>query len=154
MFILIGGPSRSGKTTIAGILNKRLSNSIIISSDRYYLQDKPVDARSRHKNWEGLESLDRVALDSAVRNARLHYEHVILEGIFALCFDDWLKESDRLIYMSIKASTCLQRRRMAGQRRCSKFSYFDQLVWPEHCLLHRWLFDDYASRLFLYVCRE
>lgn len=56
----LGGPSSSGKTTVAKSLNKLLRQSVLIHLDDFYFPDDqiPLDQDTKEQNWDVPEAID------------------------------------------------------------------------------------------------
>ncbi|CAO3677318.1 unnamed protein product [Umbelopsis ramanniana] len=75
VFVLgISGPSCSGKTTLARILRKVFSNSVIVHQDDFYKPDTeiPIDPDTGLDNWDCPESFDSVKMHQSLQYAREH----------------------------------------------------------------------------------
>ncbi|SRR5690242_108172 len=133
--IAIGGPSCAGKTALATEL-ARLLPAPVLPLDAYYfdLADLPLDDRGR-RNFDIPESLDHDLLlanltglmngraaDRPVYDFRTHtrtssVEHLtptpflVLEGLFALYWDDIRSLLGTKVFVDGRDSVCLTRRR-------------------------------------------
>lgn len=60
IIIGLGGPSSSGKTTVAKALHSILKSSLLIHLDDFYLPDDqiPVDKATNEQNWDVPEAID------------------------------------------------------------------------------------------------
>ncbi|PVU89174.1 hypothetical protein BB561_005505 [Smittium simulii] len=67
----IGGPSCSGKTTLAQMLARVLGNSCLVHADDYYKQpgDIPVHSSSGLPDYDSPESFDAEAMARAIQSA-------------------------------------------------------------------------------------
>ncbi|MFA6720609.1 MAG: uridine kinase [Candidatus Cloacimonadaceae bacterium] len=135
--ILIGGGTCSGKTTIAKAIGRRIASlkTVILSHDNYYrdLGDLSLEERAR-VNFDHPDSIDQEYLISDLKQMLAgeavnvpDYDFathsrtegtlciagadvIILEGIFALYYQDLLDLSDLKIYLDSDSDIRLARR--------------------------------------------
>lgn len=135
--ILIAGGTCSGKTTIAKAIGRRLQDlkTVIVSHDNYYKDLAHLSFEERAKvNFDHPDSIDKELLlkdlgemmrGQAVNvpdyDFKLHSRKegklcvadadvIILEGIFALYYPEFVELSDLKIYVDTDADTRLSRR--------------------------------------------
>lgn len=125
--ILIGGASAAGKTTVAGHLERTVSERLsVISLDAYYRT--PGD-------WHNPDSIDFEAVIRKVTTARTQGQPVIVEGMFALK-SPFLEIADLRVFVDAGESTQLTRRLSRNVERGAPadavLAYTRQTVWPAY----------------------
>jgi uridine kinase len=132
--ILIGGVSRSGKTTLAKQLSLLLPNTRIISQDDFVLPSSSLPLIRDRYDWDSPESIDWSILYRHITQELTQHEHVILEGIFAYNSQKINRLSDYNIYLSLDQST-FQERRKKETRWGTEPSWYMAHVWNAHIRL-------------------
>lgn len=115
MIIGIGGPSRSGKSTLALEMKaafEREGRSVcIFDQDQFAFPEADLPRIQDRADWERPESMDFRRLEAAVREAADRFDVVIAEGIL-IFFDPALNALfDRRIFIDIDKEQYLERRR-------------------------------------------
>ena len=129
--IVIGGVSRSGKTTLAGELASLLPNAIIISQDDFVLSEKFIPTIKDRINWEDTKSIDWISLIDQLNQLLSQYQFILLEGIFAynsLVINDLV---DYAIYLKLDYKMFIERRRQETRWGMEPHWYIDH-VWKAH----------------------
>lgn len=73
VLVALGGPSSSGKTTVAKSLKLLLpKNTMLIHLDDFYLTDSeiPIDKETGYQNWDCPEAIDFVKFVKCIKNLR------------------------------------------------------------------------------------
>ena len=90
MLIGLGGASRAGKTTLAGLLSDHLSKSgvnvIIVHQDQHVVSEDELPLIRDKRDWEVPSSIDWASLYAAVRLSLDIADIVIVEGLF--CYSE------------------------------------------------------------------
>lgn len=81
--ILIGGVSRSGKSTLAGELTSLLTNCISLSQDNFVLAKEQIPTIKNRIDWEEPKSINWTSLIDRIDELSKHHSFIIIEGIFA-----------------------------------------------------------------------
>jgi uridine kinase len=103
MIIGIGGVSRAGKTTLANQITNWLSfkHIMVLRQDLFVLNTSDFPAIQNVPDWELPQSVNLPVLLKAVHNAMKYNELVIVEGIFAFCFEEINKLYNGGIFIEI-----------------------------------------------------
>jgi len=158
----VAGPSCSGKSEIARCLIEELSemNPVILSLDSYYHDLSPLDPEERkHRNFDVPEALDHVllreqlialangsAIEKPVYDFATHTrspqserivpgETVIIEGLFALYWEEIRELFHTSVFVNLHDHVCLSRRierdtKERGRSRESVLSQYTETVRP------------------------
>ena len=158
----VAGPSCSGKSEIARCLIKELSemNPVILTLDSYYHDLSPLDPEERkHRNFDVPEALDHVllreqlmalangsAIEKPVYDFTTHTrspqserivpgETVIIEGLFALYWEEIRELFHTSVFVNLHDHVCLSRRierdtKERGRSRESVLSQYTETVRP------------------------
>ncbi|KAI5948931.1 NRK1 [Candida theae] len=83
VLIAFGGPSSSGKTTIAQTLKALLADVTLIHLDDFYLTDSriPIDEATGYQNWDCAEAIDFEKFTTYVENVKSGKEQVPINSI-------------------------------------------------------------------------
>ena len=81
--ILIGGISRSGKSTLAKNLAFGLKNSVHLEQDLFALPEEQLPVIQNRFDWDAPESINWLLWKKSITESLERYEWVIAEGIFA-----------------------------------------------------------------------
>jgi uridine kinase len=112
MVIAIGGPSNSGKSTLAELLRQVLSNkkTIILSQDDYVYPEQNIPLVRDHIDWEIPESIHFTKFKQAIRAATKENDIVIAEG-FMIYYDPELNSLfDKKIFISLSKEEFFSRK--------------------------------------------
>jgi len=158
----VAGPSCSGKSEIARCLIKELSemNPVILTLDSYYHDLSPLDPEERkHRNFDVPEALDHEllreqlmalangsAIEKPVYDFATHTrspqserivpgETVIIEGLFALYWEEIRELFHTSVFVNLHDHVCLSRRierdtKERGRSRESVLSQYTETVRP------------------------
>lgn len=158
----VAGPSCSGKSEIARCLIKELSemNPVILTLDSYYHDLSPLDPEERkHRNFDVPEALDHEllreqlmalangsAIEKPVYDFATHTrspqserivpgETVIIEGLFALYWEEIRELFQTSVFVNLHDHVCLSRRierdtKERGRSRESVLSQYTETVRP------------------------
>lgn len=132
--ILIGGVSRSGKSSLAQYLTQHLPLSIHIDQDTFVLPEPQIPTIKDRTDWEVPESIDWKKLDTTTTNYLNRYEFVILEGIFAFQQESLNQLADLKIELKLPKEEFLAKRKQE-QRWGEEPQWFIEHVWKAH-LIH------------------
>ena len=87
MVIGIGGPSRSGKSTLANLLvthfRKNGKKAIIFHQDDFVFPETLIPKIKDKTDWESPASIDHELLFEVVADFKARFDVVIVEGFFA-----------------------------------------------------------------------
>lgn len=81
--ILIGGLSRSGKSTLAQQLASQLENSAYLEQDFFVKPEEELPIIKDRIDWDHPDSVDWKSWTAAIHSHKANYDWVIAEGIFA-----------------------------------------------------------------------
>ncbi|KAI5969696.1 NRK1 [Candida margitis] len=83
VLIAFGGPSSSGKTTVAQTLKVLLPDVTLIHLDDFYLTDSqiPVDEATGYQNWDCAEAIDFEKFKTYIRNIKSGKKQVPVDSI-------------------------------------------------------------------------
>lgn len=109
----IGGVSRSGKSTLAQRLKKKLATSkvFLLDMDDYVFEEKKVPHIKGHPDWEVPESIDYERILTTINDRASDYEVIIIEGILAFANEALTSRYDVTVLMEISRDTYFERRK-------------------------------------------
>lgn len=83
VLVAFGGPSSSGKTTVAQTLKALLPHVTLIHLDDFYLTDSqiPIDEATGYQNWDCPEAIDFVKFTTYILNIKSGKEQAPIESI-------------------------------------------------------------------------
>ena len=83
VLIAFGGPSSSGKTTVAQTLKGLLPDATLIHLDDFYLTDSqiPIDKATGYQNWDCAEAIDFDKFTTYLLNLKLGKEQIPINSI-------------------------------------------------------------------------
>lgn len=72
LLVALGGPSSSGKTTVASALHHLLANSTLVHLDDFYFPNEriPVDPETGEQNWDVPEAIDFALFADHITNLK------------------------------------------------------------------------------------
>jgi nicotinamide/nicotinate riboside kinase len=116
MLIGIGGPSRSGKSTLANLLvtyfRKNGKKAIIFHQDDFVFPETQIPKIKDKTDWESPLSIDHDLLLEVVKDFKNRFDVVIIECFFAF-YDARLNEIiDKRIFIKISKRTFIIRKSM------------------------------------------
>ncbi|KAK2587689.1 hypothetical protein KPH14_003806 [Odynerus spinipes] len=147
LIIGISGVTCSGKSTLAKELHKKLSGSVILHQDNYFLP--PNDPRHikipelNHNNWEILSSVDmhKMYLDilkiiesqpAENKSKKKSKQVLILEGFLLFGYKPISDLCDLKYFLTLTKEECWERRKIRTYDPPDVPGYFDKVVWPEY----------------------
>lgn len=129
--ILIGGMSRSGKSTLASDLARRIPNSLHIDQDDYVKDQKELGRIKGRIDWEQPSSLLWDKLIKDIDQLKNKNKVIIVEGIFAFCDQNLNEQADFKIYLDITKEDFLERRALETRWGAEPTWYLEH-VWQAH----------------------
>lgn len=163
VIVLIGGGSASGKTLFTQFIKKELNEDVsIINIDNFYADHKDLTFEQREKlNYDHPNAIDEKLMIECVKKLKdgeevdiplydfanhrrsIHSMHIkpckyiVVDGIFALYYQDLLKLSNYNIYVDAKEEIRLKRRiyrdiNERGRSKESVLKQFHETVAPMH----------------------
>ncbi|KAF4548237.1 Nicotinamide riboside kinase-like protein [Elsinoe fawcettii] len=72
LLVGISGVSSSGKTTLSRLLRDIIPNAFILHEDDFYKTDTEIPVRNGVQDWDCLEALDLLAMESALKHIKDH----------------------------------------------------------------------------------
>ncbi len=116
MVIGIGGPSRSGKSTLANLLvtffRKNGKKAIIFHQDDFVFPETQIPKIKDKTDWESPKSIDHDLLLEVVTDFKERFDVVIVEGFFAFNDQDLNFIYDKRIFIKIYKRTFIIRKAM------------------------------------------
>lgn len=114
MVIGIGGPSRSGKSTLANLLvthyRKFGKKAIIFHQDDFVFPETQIPKIRNKTDWESPHSVDHDLLYEVVSDFQTRFDVVIVDGFFAF-YDQRLNAIyDKRIFVKISKRTFIIRK--------------------------------------------
>jgi nicotinamide/nicotinate riboside kinase len=114
MIIGIAGVSRSGKTTLADLIQKTFikkgKTAIVLHQDDYGMPENEIPKIRHRIDWECPQSIDFQRFKSEISEAKNKYNHVITEGLLNFWDEDINLLFDKKIFVEISKKTFLERR--------------------------------------------
>jgi nicotinamide/nicotinate riboside kinase len=114
MIIGISGVSRSGKTTLADLIQKKFiekgETAIVLHQDDYVMPENQIPKIRHRIDWECPQSIDFQRFKFEILEAKKHYNHVITEGLLNFWDEDINLLFDKKIFVEISKKTFLERR--------------------------------------------
>ena len=114
MIIGIAGVSRSGKTTLAGIIEKILvergESALVLHQDDFVFPENKIPKIRNRTDWECPQSIDFQGFKSAIMEKKARVNHVITEGLLNFWDSDIDALFDKKIFVEISKETFLLRR--------------------------------------------
>jgi nicotinamide/nicotinate riboside kinase len=110
MIIGISGVSRSGKTTLADLIQKKFiekgETAIVLHQDDYVMPENQIPKIRHRIDWECPQSIDFQRFKFEILEAKKHYNHVITEGLLNFWDEDINLLFDKKIFVEISKKTC------------------------------------------------
>jgi nicotinamide/nicotinate riboside kinase len=135
MIIGIAGVSRSGKTTLADLIQKKLiekgETAIVLHQDDYVIPENQIPKIRHRIDWECPQSIDFQQFKTEILKAKKHYKHVITEGLLNFWDADINLLFDKKIFVEISKETFLERRNKE-KRWGFEPKWFYEHVWESH----------------------
>ncbi len=159
MTIGIGGISRSGKSTLASLIQRYFTvearnpdsfgkggqTAIILAQDDYVFPTEQIP-KIKHNadveiDWETPESIDFQRYRKAILTAQLQFDDVITEGLFNFYAEDINCLFDKFFFVNISKITFL--RRKALDKRWSEVpAWYIEHIWMSYERFGRTILDD------------
>ena len=133
--ILIAGISRSGKSSLASELARRLDNAIHLEQDQFVLPEIDIPTIQDRIDWETPHSIDWSKWNGEIEAAHKSFQFVIAEGIFALHDLRLIQKALVTIVLSISKEEFLQRRKREVRWGVEP-NWFLEHVWQAHLHNH------------------
>jgi nicotinamide/nicotinate riboside kinase len=135
MIIGIAGVSRSGKTTLADLIQKKLiekgETAIVLHQDNFVMPESDIPKIRHRIDWECPQSIDFQQFKSEILEVKRHYKHVITEGLLNFWDDNINLLFDKKIFVKISKETFLERRNKE-KRWGFEPKWFYEHVWQSH----------------------
>jgi nicotinamide/nicotinate riboside kinase len=135
MVIGIAGVSRSGKTTLAGLIKKILieqgETAIVLHQDDFVMPENEIPKIRHRIDWECPQSIDFQRFKSKILEAKSQYNHVITEGLLNFWDENIILLFDKKIFVEISKETFLERRNKE-KRWGFEPKWFYEHVWQSH----------------------
>ncbi len=129
--ILIGGVSRSGKSTLAKELESLLPNSISLDQDDFILPESQIPKIKERTDWEDPNSIDWDPLVNKLNQLATQHDFLILEGIFAFNSHQINAWADYSIYLNLPYDSFFKRRKEETRWGIEPDWYLEH-VWNAH----------------------
>jgi nicotinamide/nicotinate riboside kinase len=140
MVIGIGGPSRSGKSTLANLLvtffRKNGKKAIIFHQDDFVFPETQIPKIKDKTDWESPESIDHDLLLEVVTDFKERFDVVIVEGFFAFNDKNLNSIYDRRIFIKIAKRTFIIRKAMDSRWGYIPTWYIDH-IWRSFLKLNK-----------------
>jgi nicotinamide/nicotinate riboside kinase len=135
MIIGIAGVSRSGKTSLSDLIQKKLimkgEMTIVLHQDDYVMPEKDIPKIRHRIDWECPQSIDFQCFRSEILEAKKHCEHVITEGLLNFWDNEISLLFDKKIFVEISKQTFLERRQKE-KRWGFEPKWFYEHVWQSY----------------------
>jgi ADP-ribosylglycohydrolase/uridine kinase len=131
----ITGASQSGKTTTAKQLRIALNSydTCVLHQDSFRLSKPHLRARVDGKpSWEGPQFTDFGGLLECVKQAKMEYAYVIVEGYMLFADTRVTEACDYKFVLESDEDTCAHRRTKAPKEWATPAEYYRACVWPTH----------------------
>lgn len=129
--ILIGGMSRSGKSSLAQAIQKAIPNTIHLDQDDFVLPENSLPRIDNRIDWELPETIDWNGLREQISIAESQADLIIIEGIFAFRDKEINQKADLKVYLNIEKTEFLEYRRLEERWGKEPEWYLDH-VWQAH----------------------
>lgn len=129
--IVIGGVSRSGKTSLALWLHQQLPGSMVLSQDDFVLPEDSIPRVKERIDWEHPDSINWSAWQKAIDSNLPDCDYLILEGLFAFQEQAQPLPTIYQYYLSIDRDEFLEEREKE-QRWGYEPLWFIEHVWKSH----------------------
>lgn len=113
------------------MLNKKLSDSIIIHQDEYIPDKDTIPRIHDHIDWETPEAIDWESFDNAIIKARETHKFIIVEGLFVYYHPDINVYFDRKVFINITEKEFMNRKRN-DFRWGKEPEWYIQHIWESH----------------------
>jgi nicotinamide/nicotinate riboside kinase len=138
MVIGIGGPSRSGKSTLANLLvtyfRRNGKKAIIFHQDDFVFPETHIPKIKDKTDWESPLSIDHDLLLEVISDFRGRFDVVIVEGFFAF-YDPRINQVfDKRIFIKISKRTFIIRKAMDSRWGYIPTWYIDH-IWKSYLKL-------------------
>ncbi len=114
MLIGIGGPSRSGKSTLANLLmvyyRKVGKKAIVFHQDDFVFPETKIPKINGRTDWESPTSIDNALLYEVVAEFKNRFDVVIVDGFYAFIDPSLNAIFDVRIFLKISKKTFLERK--------------------------------------------
>jgi uridine kinase len=107
----IGGVSRSGKTFLANLLQKEISDSIVIHQDTYIPDESEIPRIKNHIDWERPEAIDWISFRRAIKSGIVSGKTIIVEGLFAFYDSEINSLYNKAIFITLSQQAFFERKR-------------------------------------------
>jgi len=129
----IGGPSRSGKSTLAKNLAEHLgrADTLILDMDDYVRPKNELPTINGLPNWEIPDAVDYERIIQTIEKNKTHYRFIIIEGILAFADEHLKNYYNTSVFMKIPRETFYERRKEEKRWGTEPAWYWDH-VWEAH----------------------
>jgi nicotinamide/nicotinate riboside kinase len=135
MIIGIAGVSRSGKTTLADLIQKAYieqgETAIVLHQDDYVMPENEIPKIRHRIDWECPQSIDFQRFKSEILDTKNKYNHVITEGLLNFWDEDINLLFNKKIFVEISKQTFLERRQKE-KRWGFEPKWFYEHVWQSY----------------------
>lgn len=135
IIIGIGGVSRSGKTTLANLLQKKYlaqgKSCLILSQDDYVKPEHLIPKIRDRIDWEVPASIDWKKLKNKVEAMKASFRVIIVEGLFAFTDHELTAMYDQKYFMQISKETFLARKAI-DDRWGPEPDWFIEHIWESY----------------------
>ncbi len=129
--ILIGGISRSGKSTLAKNLVSELENSVHLEQDLFVQAQENLPRIKDRIDWDSPDSIDWSLWKRTIAAKLEQHDWVLAEGIFAFNQLELIERADYTISLSLDRDLFLEERK-ADTRWGKEPDWFLDHVWKAH----------------------
>ncbi|SNT04377.1 Uridine kinase [Ekhidna lutea] len=139
----IGGISRSGKSTLAKNLKKRLKPQkvLLIDMDEYVFPERELPQIKDLPNYEVPESIDYDRVIALIKKCESDYDFIIVEGILAFACNELNSHYNLTVFIEISKPKFLKHR-MEETRWGKEPDWYVEYVWEAHLKYGRYPYAD------------
>ncbi|MDX2443710.1 MAG: hypothetical protein QNK30_07905 [Bacteroidales bacterium] len=133
MIIGIGGVSRSGKSTLAEIINSIFNQDrvVIIPQDNYVFDEEAIPEIRGEVDWECPESIDFPRYKSALEEASEFNDVIIADGLLAFYDEEINQLYDKRIFVSV-GEKIFRERKVSDLRWGSYPHWYIDHIWESY----------------------
>ena len=129
--VLIGGASRSGKSSIAQALVGEFQNCLHLDLDDFVKPHNVLPTINDRIDWEQPQSINWHLLLEVIEQNESRQSLLIMEGIFAFCHQDLNRKATVKAYLTLERDTFFRRRKQET-RWGTEPEWYLQHVWNAH----------------------